>query len=212
MVHIGIDLHKRESQICWLNADTGELWQRRIQTRRDRFDAVLGTETPGQVLIEAGTESEWVAQGVEALGPRVHVVDPGFAPMYPRARRVRHKNDQRDAEALAVASLHGTYRSVYRVSAARRRLRQLLTVRDSLVRTRPRTISMIRAALRSDGLRISGGGAESFVSRVRDMALPPELADVLAPALLILEVLEPELRVLDQQVLTHVEADAVIQR
>lgn len=212
MVHIGIDLHKRESQICWLDADTGELRQGRIQTRRDRFEAVLGSQAPARVLIEAGTESEWVAQCVEALGHRVHVVDPGFAPMYPRARRVRHKNDQRDAEALAVASLHGTYRPVHRVSVARRRVRQLLTVRDAVVRTRTRTISVIRAALRSEGLRISLGGAESFVRRVRAVALPGELADVLAPGLLALEVVETQLLVLDQQVQTWVDTDDAMQR
>lgn len=212
MVHIGIDLHKRESQICWLDAETGEMRQSRIQTRRDRFAAVLGGQAPAQVLVEAGTESEWVAQCVEALGHRVYVVDPGFAPMYPRARRMRHKNDQRDAEALAAASLHGTYRPVHRVSVGRRRTRQLLTVRDSVVRTRTRTISVIRAALRSEGLRVSAGGAESFVRRVRDLALPAELADLLAPALLVLEVLETQLLVLDQQILTGVTADATMQR
>lgn len=212
MVHIGIDLHKRESQICWLDADTGEMRQGRNQTRRDRFEAVLGDQAPAQVLIEASTESEWVAQCVEALGHRVYVVDPGFAPMYPRARRARHKNDSRDAEALAVASLHGTYRPVHRVSSERRRVRQLLTVRDGLVRTRTRTISMVRAALRGDGVRIGSGGAESFVRRVRDLALPAERLEVLAPALLLLEVVESQLLVVDRQVLTCVDGDAAMQR
>jgi hypothetical protein len=33
---IGLDLHKRESQLCVL-ADTGELTERRIATSRERF-------------------------------------------------------------------------------------------------------------------------------------------------------------------------------
>lgn len=59
---------------------------------------------PGQavacrVLLEASTESEWVAQ---ALGHEVIVTAPNFAPMYAtRSRRV--KTDRRDARTLADA-------------------------------------------------------------------------------------------------------------
>ena len=41
MDHIGIDVHKRESQICIL-AEGGELIEQRIRTEPDRFAAVLG--------------------------------------------------------------------------------------------------------------------------------------------------------------------------
>lgn len=212
MVHIGIDLHKRESQICWLDGETGEVRQRRIQTRRDRFEAVLGGTPTAAVLIEAGTESEWVARCLEALGHRVQVVDPNYAPMYPRARRGRHKNDARDAEALAVASAHGTYRVVHRVSDARRRVRAVLTVRESLVRTRTRQIAMVRALLRGEGVRVPSGAAESFVPRVRGLALAADLSELVAPAALVLEMLEAQIRVVDTQIAHVVAADAGMQR
>ena len=38
---IGLDLHKRESQLCTLT-DAGEIVEQRIATTRDRFTAVLG--------------------------------------------------------------------------------------------------------------------------------------------------------------------------
>jgi transposase len=212
VVHSGIDLHKRESQICWLDADTGETSQRRIQTRRDRFEAVFGGQPPAQVLIEAGTESEWVASCIEALGHQVYVVDPNYAPMYPRARRGRHKNDQRDAAALAEASVRGTYRPVHRVTTARRRVRQVLAVRDSLVRTRTRMIAMIRATVRGEGLRIPSGEAESFVARVRGVALPDALLEVIGPALLLLEILETQLGLIDHELARCVAGDATMQR
>ena len=41
MDHIGIDVHKRESQICIL-AEGGELIEQRIRTEPERFAAVLG--------------------------------------------------------------------------------------------------------------------------------------------------------------------------
>jgi hypothetical protein len=40
---IGLDLHKRESQLCLLT-DAVEIIERRIVTSRERFTAVLGTD------------------------------------------------------------------------------------------------------------------------------------------------------------------------
>ena len=57
---IGLDLHKRESQLCILTAE-GELVEQRIVTSRERFTAVLGGRAPARILMEASTESEWVA-------------------------------------------------------------------------------------------------------------------------------------------------------
>ncbi|MFN2397796.1 MAG: hypothetical protein ABR543_04020 [Gemmatimonadaceae bacterium] len=39
---IGLDLHKRESQVCIL-ADDGTVQERRIVTSRERFTAVLSS-------------------------------------------------------------------------------------------------------------------------------------------------------------------------
>ena len=58
MDNIGIDLHKRSSQICTLTAG-GELLEHRIQTTRERFAAALGARPRARILIEASTESEW---------------------------------------------------------------------------------------------------------------------------------------------------------
>jgi len=52
MEHLGIDVHKKESQICIL-AEGGELIERRIRTEPERFAAVLGGRPRGRILIEA---------------------------------------------------------------------------------------------------------------------------------------------------------------
>src|SRR6266540_6894248 len=112
MDHIGIDVHKRESQICIL-AEGGELMEQRIRTEPERFAAVLGKRPRARILIEASTDSEWVARCLEGLGHEVVVADPNFAPMYAtRTRKV--KTDRRDARALADANLLGAYRPAHR--------------------------------------------------------------------------------------------------
>ena len=97
MDHIGIDVHKRDSQICILT-EHGELLEHRVRTDAVRFAEVLGARPRARILIESATESEWVARCLEALGHEVIVADPNFAPMYAtRSRRTR--TDRRDARA-----------------------------------------------------------------------------------------------------------------
>ncbi len=67
MDHIGIDVHKRESQICIL-ADGGELIERRIRTEPERFAAVLGRW--GRLICCRGPSS------IGRLADRLHAVGP----------------------------------------------------------------------------------------------------------------------------------------
>ena len=149
MEHIGIDVHKNESQICRLTEE-GEILEQRIATRRDRWAAVLGKLPRARVLIEASTESEWVTRCLEDLGHEVIIADPNFAPMYAtRSRRV--KTDRRDTQALMDACRLGAYRPAHRTSEPQRRVRTLLAVRDNLVRTRVFQVQLLRALLRREG-------------------------------------------------------------
>ena len=63
---IGLDLHKRESQLC-IKDEEGRLIERRIVTSRERFTAVLGDRPRARILLEATTESEWVATSMPQL-------------------------------------------------------------------------------------------------------------------------------------------------
>ena len=210
MDHIGIDLHKRESQICIVTPE-GDLIERSVQTTRERFAAVLGTRARARVLLEASTESEWVAQYLEALGHEVIVADPNYAPMYPERRR-RVKTNRRDARTLATACRLGAYRPAHRVSATQRRIRQQLVVRDVLIRARTRTIAMTGALVRSEGLRIRSGNAEQFVTRLEELTLPPTLQTTLAPSVAVLEALDGEIRKADQGVAQVAIDDPVVTR
>ena len=148
--------------------------ERRIQSTRDRFTAVFQPRARARILLEATTESEWVAQTLEACGHEVIVADPNYAPMYPERRR-RVKTDRRDARMLAEACRVEAYRPAHRVSAAQRQVRRQLRVRDLLVRARGRTISLMRALVRSEGLRVRAGDADRFGTYVQELTLPAEV-------------------------------------
>lgn len=210
MDRIGIDLHKRESQLCILT-DDGELIERRITTSRERFTAVLGTRSAAQVLVEASTESEWVARHLESLGHEVIVADPGFAAMY-ATRSKRVKTDKRDARTLCDALQLGAYRAIHRASDAQRHLRAQLVVRDALVRTRTRYVAIMKAFVRREGLRIPSGDAEHTAAKVLALALPPHVHTELAPLLALWAPLEAEIAAADARLLALAKDHPVVTR
>jgi transposase len=210
MDHIGMDVHKKESQLCMLT-EAGELIERRVRSEPERFAAVLGDQPRARILLEASTDSEWVARCLEALGHEVIVADPNFAPMYAtRTRKV--KTDRRDARALADACLLGAYRPAHRLSDPQRHVRGRLLVRDALVRTRTRYISLIRALLRQQGYRVPSGSAEAFPRRVRAVALPGRLLSTIAPLLAVMRHLNTQLAYADQVIEDVTARDARVQR
>ena len=79
MTYIGMDVHKQETQICIEDAEGAVMLEQRIRTTRERFTALLGGRPPARILLEAATESEWVAQHLETLGHAVIVADPNYA-------------------------------------------------------------------------------------------------------------------------------------
>jgi transposase len=207
---IGIDLHKRESQLCILTED-GELIERRIVTSRERFTAVLGSRPAARILVEAATESEWVAQHLESLGHTVIVADPGFAAMY-ATRSKRVKTDKRDARTLCEALQLGAYRAIHRASDAQRHLRAQLVVRDALVRTRTRYVAIIKAFVRREGLRIPSGDVEHTVAKLRALAHPPHVLVELAPLLALWAPLDAAIAAADARVLALAKDHPVVTR
>lgn len=210
MDNIGLDLHKRESQLCILTED-GEILERRIITDRDRFTAVLGGRPRARILVESSTESEWVARHLESLGHEVIVADPTFAPMYATRRR-RVKTDRRDARTLAEALRVGAFRRAHRLSEPQRHVRGELAVRDALVRTRTRFIGVLKALVRRDGLRLPSGEAEHLAAKVAALPLTPALAAELAPLLALLAPLNGQIAAADARLTALAADDPVVAR
>jgi transposase len=210
MEHIGIDVHKNQSSVC-IRTEDGRYVERRIRTERKRFAAVLSGRPRARVVIEASTESEWVAQCVAGLGHEVIVADPNYAPMYGQRNR-RVKTDRRDARALSEACQLGAYRPAHRVSAARRQVRAELVVRDALVRTRARYITVIGTLLRRDGIRVPTGAARTFVSRLDVLELPAALAATVAPLRALLAPLNQQLAEVAARLDARVANDAVMRQ
>jgi transposase len=207
---IGLDLHKRESQLC-IGRDDGSVEERRIVTSRERFAAVLGGRSPARVLLEASTESEWVARHLEGLGHEVIVADPNFAPMYATRSR-RTKTDRRDARTLMEACRLGAYRPAYRLSDARRHVRAELAVREALVRTRTRYIALAKALVRRDGLRVAASESHLVAKRIAALDLSDALGVELFPLFEVLVPINEQITAVDRRIAALARTDPEMAR
>jgi transposase len=208
MEHIGLDLGKTSSQICILTEE-GELIEKRIKTERESFAKVIGGRGSARILVEASTESEWVAECLEGLGQEVIVADPNFAPMY-ATRSKRIKTDKRDARALCEACRLGAYRKAHRTSTEQRHIRAQLSAREALVGTRTKYIVLIKSLLSRAGWRIPSGSSATFGARVKSLQLSAAMREEIAALLVLLEALNEQIAKADKKLEELVESDAAV--
>src|SRR5262249_16687167 len=156
-------------------------------------------------------EFEWVARCLEALGHEVIVADPNFASMYAtRSRRV--KTDRRDAMTLADACRLGAYRSAHRASDRQRHVRAELAVRDALVRTRVKCVSLVGALLGRHGVHVPRGNVDGFVVRVERQGMAEEQRLEIAPLLTLIRTASLEIDAADQRIAGIAKDNPVIGR
>jgi transposase len=211
MEYGAIDLHAQRSLIRIVTEDGSVVLERTITTSAPQFQAVFAGRPRGRMLLESGTESEWVAQTLEACGHEVVVADPNYTAMYAsRGRRI--KTDRRDVAALAEANRRGLYRAAHRVSPLQRQRRRVLRVRGQLVRMRTQAINLLRAQLRQEGYRLPSGSAEAAVARYRRVAAPVALSAAVAPLIALLEHLAPAIYAADHDAERTASADLTTKR
>jgi transposase len=211
MEYGAIDLHARQSLIRIVTADGTSVLERRVTTTALAFTTVFQGRPLTRVLIESGTDSEWVAHAIEASGHEVIIGSPSYALMY--GHRDKHiKTDRRDVVALAEACRLGIYKAAHRVSGEQRQRRRELRVREHLVRSRTQLINLVRAQLRQDGYRLPPCASEAMPHRYAALALPPTLRGSLAPAISLIETITAQIRTCDAQLQAVVAADPVVQR
>ena len=211
MNFIGIDVHKKQSQICVLDEQGEVCFETRVPTSRAHLkDAVL-IYKGAKVLLESSTPSEWVARHFESMGMEVIVADPNFAPMY-ATRSKKLKTDKRDARCLAQACKLGAYKLAHRLSDEQRRVRMQLDVRQTLVETRTKLTNQIGAVLLGYGYTVATGAAENYERRLGQLDLPPELRTMIAPLVTLLIPLNEQIDELDHQMEARADADPDAQR
>jgi transposase len=146
---VGIDLHRRRSQIAIID-EHGELTlSRRIVNHPDTFRELLGDPDGTHVALEATYGWEWLADLLEQAGYEVHLAHPL------RVRAIaaaRVKTDAVDAPTLAHLLRAGLLPEAYIAPPELRDLRDLLRHRATLVHLRTSIKNRVHALLARQGI------------------------------------------------------------
>jgi transposase len=146
---VGIDLHRRRSQIAIID-EHGELTlQKRIPTGRETIRELLGDPESTHVVLEATYGWEWLAELLEEAGFDVHLAHP----LRTRAiAAARVKTDAVDARTLAHLLRTGLLPEAYIAPPELRDLRDLLRHRATLVHLRTSIKNRVHALLARQGI------------------------------------------------------------
>jgi transposase len=212
MVHVGVDLHKRMSQITVLTED-GELLQRRLANdaaRVEQFFGQLPPQTP--VAIEASGTWWWLVDLLEGLGHRPVLSNPKQTKAIAAARL---KNDRVDADRLALLLRGELLPTVWIPPAALREARELVRHRVSLVWLRGQVRNRLLALLARRNLQPTSGKSWLTARGQRELqALPlgaiPSL--IRADCRALLPLLDDQIRRLDAELVRRWGDDPCVQR
>ena len=189
---IGIDTGKNTLHLVGLDEQGAIVLREKIA--RGRIAARLVNMQPCLIGIEAGMATHYVARELIALGHNVKQVPPTYAKPF----RQGHKNDFRDAHAVAEAVQRPSTRCVPVKTDDQLDLQALHRVRSRLISERTAVINQIRGFLLEHGIAVRQG------LRFLRQQLPDILArrsDVLSPRMSrIIEELSSDWRRLDERI------------
>jgi len=153
MIIIGCDYHPGFQQIAFVDTETGESEERRLQHREEaeqfcRDLAVRGVSV--RVGMEASGHARWFERLLSELQFELWIGDAAEI----RARRVRkQKTDRQDAQLLLKLLLEDRFPRTWVPSWENRDLRQLLWHRHRMVQMRTRVMNQLHVLALNEGVR-----------------------------------------------------------
>ena len=188
---IGLDIGKNTFHLVGL--DKRGAIAMRIKVSRNQLIRRLVNLPPCLIGLEAGSGSHHIARQIEALEHDVRLIPAQYVKPFLKG----HKNDYRDAEAIAEAVQRPTMNFVAIKTPQQSDLLSLHRVRSRLVRQRTAIINQIRGFLIERGITVrqSPGPLRKLLPEV--LSSPPE---ALSPRLLrLIRELDEDWRRLDER-------------
>ncbi|HXJ17091.1 MAG TPA: IS110 family transposase [Candidatus Polarisedimenticolia bacterium] len=154
MLIIGVDYHPSFQQIAFLDLETGECGERRLNHRDGEAEKFYRDLQQRGMCVRVGMEatgfSRWFERLLAELGFELWMGHPAEI----KSRRVKkQKTDRKDAQLLLRLMREENFPKVWVPSAENRDLRQLLWHRHRLVQMRTRIMNQLQALAMNEGVR-----------------------------------------------------------
>ena len=153
MMIIGCDYHPGFQQIAFVDTETGELQERRLEHRQEAEKFYRDLGAPGvkvRVGMEASGHARWFERMLSELQFELWIGDAAAI----RAKRVRkQKTDRQDAQLILRLLVEDRFPKIWVPSWENRDLRQLLWHRHRMVQARTRIMNQLQAVALNEGLR-----------------------------------------------------------
>ena len=151
MIIIGCDYHPGFQQIAFVDTETGELQERRLEHREEAEKFYRDLAAQGmkvRVGMEASGHARWFERLLAELQFELWIGDAAEI----RTKRVRkQKTDRQDAQLILRLLLKDDFPQIWVPSWENRDLRQLLWHRHRMVQARTRIMNQLQAVALNEG-------------------------------------------------------------
>jgi transposase len=153
MLIIGCDYHPGFQQIAYVDSETGELQERRLEHPEEAekfYRELAGQGMKVRVGMEASGHARWFERLLAELNFEVWI---GDAAEIHRKRERKQKTDRQDAQPILRLLLKDDFPRIWVPSWENRDVRQLLWHRHRMVQARTRLMNQLQAVALNEGLR-----------------------------------------------------------
>jgi transposase len=204
---VGLDVGKK-TEFCEMRE--GRVVARAQLVNDDDLKQRLGPGSPrARVVLESCRESWHLHDLLTDWGHQVWVVDTTRVQQLGIGHH-RRKNDRIDAEKLAKAGESGQVPKAWILTHASQKQRHLLLLRRVLVDTRAQYVVAIRSLLRALGCPAPGCATSDFARKLDRMQLSEDVRSMIAPLVVIIETLQPQIEQADKQLDEYCKPSPVI--
>jgi len=213
MVYIGVDLHRKKSQIAALDQDGQLLFNRKVRTGPGEMQQLIDELRPQpiEVAFEATFGWGWFADLLAELGIPAHMAHP-LATKAVSSARV--KNDAVDAKTLAHLLRTNLLPEGWIAPPEVREARRLVRMRASLVRLRAKLKAQVHALLGEHGIQPDVVDLFSNKGRalLRQLQLPTVSKSRLETCLRLIDEFSLEIVIAEREIYQTIKGDERIKR
>ena len=212
MLYVGVDLHRRTSQLVALDEAGQVTFKRNVASERMAVtEALSRLERPAEVVFEATWGWGWLADLLAELDIPAHMAHPLQTKAIASARV---KNDAVDARTLAHLLRGNLLPEAWIAPPEVREGRRLVRQRAGLGRMRTRIKQQAHAVLGEHGLRVAASDMFGVhgLRQLEALDLPAVARHQLEASLRLIRGIEREIELVDEELHRRYKGDARVQR